>query len=274
VYFCKQIELSLQEQHPQRKDMHLGGIMFKHAIGGIFVASSLAGCTALNHAIIQADVSVVKVLDAIRCELAAAFEGGRPDPLTIANWGAVATLTLQLDDVTGVSPSLADLGGKVGEVEWKISTASTKFDNSINRKIVLEYDIPTVGEVDATGCHPSDSPLAPKGLDLAAWLMRVNAGMVGVPASVTMKTLSYDITFKVTASAGGSIVFKTPAFTAKLSGDSASRTDFSKLAILFKEPRPGQTRAALLDEIREERDAQEEEETTITVAPGQTIIIQ
>lgn len=244
----------------------------------IFIAlamSTVSACATLPKGAGAPAVPPARIIEAIHCQLAGVFAPGQADPAGLGNWGALATLTTTVGSSAVVQPSLVGIAGTSGIAKWKAPTASTKFDDSVTRKSVVEYLEPRLDRVAASGtCNGTAD-----GLDVGPWLRASVAGMPASGSGAAPTSLSYERTYAVTASAGGGLTFAAADFSLTLEGNSRSHSNTYKVNIQFTKPQQ-QTfglRGAedeLLEALRAQRDEDEDKETTITVAPGQTIIIQ
>jgi hypothetical protein len=249
--------------------------MRNHLVTALLLSSTLAGCSTLGPKLANAPVSIGAIIQAVRCELASALPEGKADGLGLAAWGAVVTLTLKLEDTGAVTPGLTGVKGSAGDFEWKATTASTKYEDSVKRNATFTHKVNAIRDVKADVCPAVTSASAAKGLDLGLWLSKMNSGMDGAPANIEMTTMVYDVAFTVTATAGGGLSFKTAVFSASLDLNTAQRLNSNTLKVAFIYVKDEKKRDALVDELESDLlEEEKERETTIVVAPGQIITIQ
>ncbi len=249
---------------------------------GAVVATALSGCTSLPHptAEVANPVTDAKMVEVIRCAYVAAFTGDGADPAGLRDWSALATLTETRSTGTVVVPGVAVADGSVGDLKWKAVSGGTKFDKTSEGKSVLEYPMMHLSAAGEAGsCSAPGSSTAVTGLDLADWLKTKAAGMPHPDTHVTTKSLGYIRNYTVTATAGGGLSFTLGDLKLGLEGNSFSRSAKYEINIQFMQPEMKKAdvkgaMAAMIDALRQQRDADEDEKTTITVAPGQTVIIQ
>ena len=246
------------------------------------IALLLAGCASLPQSGATVPVPIVRIVEAVRCEVMAAFQAGTPDPASLALWPALLTITTKLDTNATVQPGMNLAAGKSGHFAWKAPTASVKNENGIARESVVEY---TIRALDLAGedmsCSHAGAPAIAQGLDLREWLQQTAAGMPPLSDDLAIKKVAYKKTYKVTANASGGLSFTIDDLTLSLEGNTLGQTNSYEINIQLKEP-PKAMRAdagaavpaAFIQELRDQRDEDADKETTITVAPGQSIIIQ
>lgn len=243
---------------------------------GFAVAATLSGCATVP---VGTDVALratdSAVVAAIRCAYAEAFSGSTLDPAGLGNWGALATLTDTQSDGAATRPALAVADGSAGAMKWKAVGGGTKFERTTEEKSVLEYTVLKLSNVDPAGtCPAPGSAASAKGLDLAHFLEDKAASLPDPSSGAKVKSLSYIRVYTVTATAGGGLSFAVGDVSLNLEGNSLSRTSKYEINIQFTKPTAGADLSTLLGVLRSQRDDDLEKETTITVAPGQSIIIQ
>ena len=246
------------------------------------IALLLAGCTSLPQPGYTSVVPTVRIVEAVRCEVMAAFSSGTPDPASLALWPALLTITTKLDSNATIQPGMSLAAGKSAKFAWKAPTASVKNENGIARESVVEYTIRALDQAgEGMACNHPGAPAIAQGLDLREWLQQTAAGMPPLSSDLAIKKVAYKKTYKVTANASGGLSFTIDDLTLSLEGNSLGQTNSYEINVQLKEPPKAMLAdagaavpAAFIQELRDQRDEDAEKETTITVAPGQTIIIQ
>jgi hypothetical protein len=246
------------------------------------MALLLASCTNLPDAGTTSVVPIVRIVEAVRCEVMAAFSAGTPDPASLALWPALLTITTKIDSNATVQPGVSLAAGKSAKLAWKAPGASVKNENGIARESVIEYTIRALDQAgQGMACEHPGAPAIAQGLDLREWLQQTASGMPPLSSDLAIKKVAYKKTYKVTANASGGLSFTIDDLTLSLEGNSLGQTNSYEINVQLKEPPKAMLAnagaavpAAFIQELRDQRDEDADKETTITVAPGQSIIIQ
>jgi hypothetical protein len=247
----------------------------------------VSGCGTLPAGLPGPAVSTAEIVEAVRCEFIAAFDGG-PDPARIADWQALVTITLNNDSGYETHPGFAGVAGKSGKLTWTAPSSGVGLVGSTTRKIETEYPVPVIGrEINKAPCAVPHAT----GLDIASsWLRPAVAGAPSVASGAITKTGSYTNTFTVSASAGSGMTLKFEDFSLSLEGNKANASRVYKIDVRLSPPsKPTAPPVTFglsdnlglnlngeydqFSEMRRERDKDEEDDTVIKVPSGVPIVI-
>lgn len=227
----------------------------------------LSGCSSIPAKMATASVTPREIHDAIVCEIAYATSAGAT---TLTDWVAAIQLEVKQTDTIDLKPGLTASGAS-GNWKWSVPT-SAQFNDVREGTAVLKYQELLLHRA-ANECPAPDGPAAPRGLGLAAWLDRVGQTMGHASSGGgDLDSLDYSVTFTVTRSVGGGLVFETDHVKVALDENTLSRENKNTLTIKFK-PGGNNPRAvanALQKQITEERLAP----TVIQLKDNQTVVIQ
>lgn len=175
------------------------------------VGMSLGSCGTLPKGVTGPAVPVARIVEAVRCQLAAAFAPGNPDPAGMIGWKVLTTISINGDSSFEVRPGIARVAGKSGKASWKAPTGGMSYVGNTKRTLESEYKVRDIrSEIERAPCPDPDGPTAARGLDIAGWLRGTTAGQPATDSGATPLKATYKNTFTVGASAGGGLTFTSP----------------------------------------------------------------
>jgi hypothetical protein len=257
------------------------------------IGAGLAGCGTLPKGATGPAVPIARIVEAVRCQVAAAFAPGNPDPAGMIGWKMLTTVTINGDSGFEVRPGVTGVAGKAGKASWKAATGGTSFIGTTKRSVETEYKVRDIRtEIERAPCPDPDDPAAARGLDIAGWLRGATAGQPPTESGATPLKATYKNTFAVGASVGGGLTFTFTDFSLSIEGNKANVNTTYTIDVRLG-PQTGPNAPFMMggenfglnefgafddfSDLRRDRDEEEEEEkeeeTVIRVPPGQTITI-
>ena len=227
----------------------------------------LGGCASIPAKMATASVTPGEVHDAIVCEIAYAASAGAA---SLSDWVAAMQLEVKQTDTIDLKPGLT-ASASSGNWKWSVP-ASSQFNDVREGIAVLKYQELQLHRA-TNECPEAGSPAAPRGLGLAAWLDGVGRNMShDSSGGGDLDSLDYSVTFTVTRSIGGGLVFESDHVKVALDENTLSRENKNTLTIKFKKggKNPAAVARALQQQITEERLAP----TVIQLKDNQTVVIQ
>lgn len=258
------------------------------------IGVGLSSCGTLPKGGAGPAVPVARIVEAVRCQLAAAFAPGNPDPAGMIGWKVLTTITINGDSGFEVRPGIAGVSGTSGNASWKAPTGGMSYVGSTKRTLESEYKVRDIrSEIERAPCPNPDGPTAARGLDVTSWLRSTTAGQPAVDSGATPLKATYKNTFTVGASVGGGLTFTFADFSLSFEGNKANvSTTYTIDVRLGPQTGPNTPFMAVFgaefglnefgavddfSDLRQDRDKEEEEEkeedTIIRVPPGQSIVI-
>jgi len=256
------------------------------------VGVGLSSCSSLPKGGTGPIIAPARIVEAVRCELARAFAPGNPDPAGIIGWKVLTTITI--DDAIGyeVHPGIAGMSGKSGKATWKAPTGGIGYVGSTTRHAETEYKVRDIrSAIERAPCPDPDAPTAARGLPIATWLRNFAGGQPAPETGAAPVKTSLHRVYTASASAGGGLTFAFADFSLSFEGNKASLSNTYTIDVR-RGPQTGPSAPFMsaglaeafgfnelgelddFSDLRRDRDKDEEDETVIKVAPGQSIIIQ
>jgi hypothetical protein len=247
----------------------------------------LSGCSSIPKGLPAVPVNVGEVLTTLHCELASVYDTPSASQL-FNDWTAGAQLNLKVSDLATSTPGLT-FKPKVLPAKLTLPGSATLSDTGsqelqVRDVIVMANLDPATPTGRQTADHCAAISKSGKSLGLGSTLQQLAiAADTGGVGTISLDKTSMTIKFVVSRAVDGGLSFESTYVNASVSASKLSKTLDNTIVLAFERNTaaapllgvsPQSEVGANLDAKLDTLTKDDEKDTTITLAPGQTITIE